>query len=84
MLNPKSLVQFSVVRSKPRRSPLVPAGGDSSSHQHLDDFRKNEPVESIPDRQRDGMREHGKPAESSGEEHKFRSHGRQRGPGETA
>src|SRR6266446_2829539 len=56
-------------------SLLVPAGGDGGSHQHLDNFRKNEPVESVAERQRNRVREHGKPAESTREEHQFRSHG---------
>ena len=53
----------------------MPASGDGGRHQHLDDFRKNEPVEAKPKRQRNRVREHGKPTESTGEEHHFRSHG---------
>jgi len=51
---------------------MVPAGRDAGGHQHLDDFRKNEPVEAKLKRQRKRVREHGEPTETAGEEHQFR------------
>src|SRR5260370_32083803 len=52
----------------------VPACGDNGRHQHLDDFRKNEPLESVLERQRSRVSKHGKPTESTCKEHQFCSH----------
>src|ERR1700722_20722919 len=37
-----------------RRLPAVPASGDPSSHQHLNHFRKNKPIETELESERDG------------------------------